>query len=167
MAAKEHLSVNGLTHTNQAGEARMVDVSEKYGTLRIAVAEALVTMQASTLDLVLDGNMPKGDVLAVARVAGIQAAKKTSDLIPLCHPLPLTQVEISFDRTDATTLTVQSTCKVVGPTGVEMEALTAAAVSSLTIYDMCKAVEKGIRIDGLKLLSKSGGKSGKWVHDSA
>ena len=151
-----------LTHIDAAGDARMVDVSEKVPTTRIASAVAEIRMQPGTLDLVLDGEMPKGDVLAVARVAGIQAAKKTSDLIPLCHPLPLTKVTITFERRSPDSLVATSTCKVVGQTGVEMEALTAVSVAALTIYDMCKAVEKGITIESVRLISKSGGKSGDW-----
>lgn len=151
-----------LTHLTKSGDARMVDIAEKQVTKRVAVAEAIVTMTASTLDLILEGSMPKGDVLAVARIAGIQAAKKTSELIPLCHPLPLASVEVSFERDAPGKLKIHATCKVTGRTGVEMEAMTAVAVAGLTIYDMCKGVEKGIQIEEVRLISKTGGKSGSW-----
>ena len=141
----------------------MVDVGAKDVTQRIATAEASVRMQAETLALIHSGKAKKGDVLAVARIAGIQAAKKCSDLIPLCHPLPLTSVEISFDSDEsASVITISATCKVTGKTGVEMEALTAASVSALTIYDMCKAVDRGMEITDVRLQEKSGGKSGDW-----
>jgi cyclic pyranopterin phosphate synthase len=141
----------------------MVDVSEKAATERVAVAEGKVRMTRETLDLVLSGDAKKGDVLGAARIAGIMAAKKTSDLIPLCHPLPLTkaEVEIAVDS-DLPGLLVRATVKVTGPTGVEMEALTAVSIACLTIYDMVKAVERGMRIEGIRLLEKSGGKSGHW-----
>ena len=151
-----------LTHTNSAGEAHMVDVSDKSETSRVAEAEATVLMQPETLDRILDGNIGKGDTLAVARIAGIQAAKKTSDLIPLCHPLALSKVTVSFQRSTASSLIVRSLCKVTGQTGVEMEALLAASTAALTIYDMCKAVERGIQITSLRLVKKSGGQSGDW-----
>jgi cyclic pyranopterin phosphate synthase len=152
-----------LTHLAKGGEARMVDVSAKAATARIAVAEGRVLMAARTLDLVLKGNAKKGDVLGVARIAGIVAAKKTHELIPLCHPLALTKiaVEIEPDR-KLPGLTVRATVKVTGQTGVEMEALTAVAVACLTIYDMVKAVERGMRIEGIRLVEKSGGKSGRY-----
>jgi cyclic pyranopterin monophosphate synthase len=152
-----------LTHLGKTGEARMVDVSEKAATERVAVAEGKVRMTRETLDLVLSGDAKKGDVLGAARIAGIMAAKKTSDLIPLCHPLPLTktEVEIAVDS-DLPGLLVRATVKVTGPTGVEMEALTAVSVACLTIYDMVKAVERGMRIEGIRLLEKAGGKSGHW-----
>jgi cyclic pyranopterin phosphate synthase len=152
-----------LTHLGKTGEARMVDVSEKAATERVAVAEGKVRMTRETLDLVLSGDAKKGDVLGAARIAGIMAAKKTSDLIPLCHPLPLTktEVEIAVDS-DLPGLLVRATVKVTGPTGVEMEALTAVSVACLTIYDMMKAVERGMRIEGIRLLEKAGGKSGHW-----
>jgi cyclic pyranopterin phosphate synthase len=152
-----------LTHLGSAGEARMVDVSAKALTERIAVAEGRVLMTAATLDLVLKGNAKKGDVLGAARIAGIMAAKKTHELIPLCHPLPITKVAIDIapDR-KVPGLTVRATVKVTGQTGVEMEALTAVAVACLTIYDMVKAVERGMRIEGIRLIEKSGGKSGRF-----
>ena len=151
-----------LSHLNVAGEAEMVDISTKSVTQRSAVAEATVRMDPATLMLVSDGELPKGDVLAVARIAGIQAAKRTSELIPLCHPLPLTKVAIQFELVESGAIRVQASASVTGQTGVEMEALTAASVAALTIYDMCKSVQKNIRIDDLHLLSKLGGKSGDW-----
>ena len=152
-----------LTHIDQRGEARMVDVSEKGATERIAIAEGRVLMRKETLDIVLEGNAMKGDVLGAARLAGIMAAKRTHGLIPLCHPLPLTKVEIDINPEHSLPgFLVQSTVKVTAKTGVEMEALTAVSIACLTIYDMVKAVERGIRIEGIRLLHKSGGKSGEW-----
>ena len=151
-----------LTHIDEHGSARMVDVSDKSVTEREARAEATVVMQAATLDEIRAGGMPKGDVLAVARVAGIQAAKRTSDLIPLCHPLPLSRVTVDFEPAGADRLLISTSCKVLGRTGVEMEALTAATVAALTVYDMCKAIDRGMRIDRVELVSKSGGRSGTW-----
>jgi len=155
--------VNKLTHLGKSGEARMVDVSEKSATERVAIAEGRVVMRRETLDLVLSGNAKKGDVLGAARIAGIMAAKKTAELIPLCHPLPISNAEIEIEP-DAKLpgLRVCATVKVTGPTGVEMEALTAVSVACLTIYDMVKAAEKGMRIEGIRVLEKSGGKSGPW-----
>ena len=153
---------SGLSHLDAAGAARMVDVSAKDDTVRLAVAEGVVTMLAATLALIQSGGMPKGDVIAVARVAGIMAAKRTSDLIPMCHPLPITGVTVDFEPTSATTLQIRASVKTTGKTGVEMEALTAASVAALTVYDMCKAVDKGMRIEGVRLLEKHGGKSGDW-----
>jgi cyclic pyranopterin monophosphate synthase len=152
-----------LTHLGAAGEARMVDVSDKAGTERVAVAEGRVSMSPETLDLVLEGNAKKGDVLGVARVAGIMAAKRTSELIPLCHPVPITNiaVDIAPDR-GACALTVRATAKVSAQTGVEMEALTAVAIACLTIYDMAKAADRGMRIEGIRLIEKSGGRSGHY-----
>jgi len=152
-----------LTHIDQHGQARMVDVSDKGATERIAVAEGRVVMRRETLDLVLDGNAAKGDVLGAARLAGIMAAKRTHGLIPLCHPLPLTKVEIEINPEHALPgFQVRATVKVIAKTGVEMEALTAVSIACLTIYDMIKAVERGMRIEGIRLLQKSGGKSGDW-----
>ena len=129
-----------------------------------ATAQAIIRMQPETLALVIEGNAKKGDVLGVTRIAGIQAAKKCSDLIPLCHPLALTKVSVEFDLNEAASeIQVSATCRVSGQTGVEMEALTAASVASLTIYDMCKAVDRGMEIAEVKLMAKSGGKSGEWV----
>ena len=152
-----------LTHIDQRGEARMVDVSDKGVTERIAVAEGRVIMRKETLDLVVEGNAMKGDVLGAARLAGIMAAKRTHGLIPLCHPLPLTKVEIDINPEHALPgFLVQATVKVTAKTGVEMEALTAVSIACLTIYDMVKAVERGMHIEGIRLLQKSGGKSGDW-----
>ena len=144
----------------------MVDVTEKAVTERIAVAEAFIRMKSTTLALIVEGKHAKGDVLAVARIAGIQAAKRTSDIIPLCHPLMLTSVKVVLNP-DAARGGVQAiaTCKLSGKTGVEMEALTAASAAVLTIYDMCKAVEKGMVIESVRLLEKKGGKSGEWLSD--
>jgi cyclic pyranopterin phosphate synthase len=153
----------GLSHIDQRGEARMVDVSAKAATERVAVAEGRVIMRKETLDVVLKGNAAKGDVLGAARLAGIMAAKRTHGLIPLCHPLPITKVEIEINPEHALPgFLVQATVKVSGQTGVEMEALTAVSIACLTIYDMVKAVERGMRIEGIRLLEKSGGKSGTW-----
>ncbi|MBT5153467.1 MAG: cyclic pyranopterin monophosphate synthase MoaC [Gammaproteobacteria bacterium] len=153
-----------LTHVDEQGQARMVDVGGKDVTERVALASAIVSMLPETLALVLNGEAKKGDVLAVARIAGIQAAKKCSDLIPLCHPLALTSVEVNFDCDEASSqIRISASCKVVAKTGVEMEALTAASIAALTIYDMCKAVDRGMVISEIVLDSKSGGKSGDWV----
>jgi cyclic pyranopterin phosphate synthase len=152
-----------LTHLGADGEARMVDVSGKDATTRVATAEGRVVMSKATLDLVLSGNAKKGDVLGAARIAGIMAAKKTSELIPLCHPLLLSKVEVEIAPDAALPgLVVKATVKITGQTGVEMEALTAVSVACLTIYDMVKAAEKSMRIEGIRLLQKSGGKSGDY-----
>lgn len=154
-----------LTHLTKSGEVQMVDITDKQPSSREAIAEAVIRMQPTTLSMILDGRVPKGDVIATARIAGIQAAKRTSDIIPLCHPLPISMIKISVEKFDATSLRVEAACKVTGRTGVEMEALTAVSVAGLTIYDMCKSVEKGIRIEGIRLISKLGGKSGAWTVD--
>lgn len=155
------MSGGKLTHLNDAGEAHMVDVSAKAETERVARAGARVLLQKSTLDLILSGQAAKGDVLATARIAGIMAAKKTSDLIPLCHPLALSQVTVELTPNPAgNAIDIVATCKLKGRTGVEMEALTAASVAALTIYDMVKAVDRGMQITDIRLLHKSGGKSG-------
>ena len=151
-----------LTHLDDAGAARMVDVSGKAVTERVAQAAATVAMQPATLREILAGDNPKGDVLAVARVAGIQAAKRTSDLIPLCHPLPLTRASVDFEAVGDAQLKITAACQVTARTGVEMEALTAASVAALTVYDMCKAIDRGMRIETVELLSKAGGQSGAW-----
>ena len=150
-----------LTHLNARGEASMVDVSEKTPTVREARARCTLRMDARTMQAILDGGAAKGDVLAVARVAGIQAAKRTSDLIPLCHPLPLAKVAVDF-HTDDGALAIESYCKVAAKTGVEMEALTAVSVAALTVYDMCKAMDRGMTIDNMRLVEKRGGRSGAW-----
>jgi len=152
-----------LSHLGKGGEARMVDVSAKAPTERVAVAEGVVVMAVKTLDLVLAGNAKKGDVLGAARIAGIMAAKRTHELIPLCHPLAVSNIVVDIQPDRALPgLSVRATVKVTGPTGVEMEALTAVAVACLTIYDMAKAVERGMRIEGIKLIEKRGGKSGPY-----
>jgi cyclic pyranopterin phosphate synthase len=152
-----------LTHLGRGGEARMVDVSAKSATERVAVAEGRVIMAPRTLDLVLKGDAKKGDVLGAARIAGIMAAKRTHELIPLCHPLPISKVAVDLAADHQLSgITVRATVKVTGKTGVEMEALTAVAVACLTIYDMVKAVERGMRIEGIRLIEKHGGKSGHY-----
>jgi cyclic pyranopterin phosphate synthase len=152
-----------LTHIDSSGEARMVDVSEKPATERIAVAEGRVVMSKATLKLILSGNAKKGDVLGTARIAGIMAAKRTHELIPLCHPLALSKVTVDIEPDPKLSgCMVRATVKVTGPTGVEMEALTAVSVACLTIYDMIKAVERGVRIEGIHLAEKLGGKSGHY-----
>jgi len=152
-----------LTHLDPRGQARMVDVTAKNASERLAIAEGRVFMRKETLDLVLAGNALKGDVLGAARLAGIMAAKRTHSLIPLCHPLPITKVEVDIDPEHALPgFLVRATVKVTAQTGVEMEALTAVSIACLTIYDMVKAVERGMRIEGIRLLEKSGGKSGHY-----
>ncbi len=156
--------MNKLTHLDALGNAHMVDVSAKEVTARSATARAVVLMQPETFALILSGTAPKGDVLATARVAGIMAAKKTSDLIPLCHPLMIAKVSVEFAPNEkAHSIEVSATVKVDGKTGVEMEALTACSVACLTLYDMCKAVDRGMRITDLRLVEKSGGKSGAFA----
>jgi cyclic pyranopterin monophosphate synthase len=172
---------NGLTHFDQSGHAHMVDVADKPATRRVAVAQGRIVMLATTLALIQSGSAKKGDVLGIARIAGIQAAKKTSDLIPLCHPLALTRVAIDFEAVHASIqkvsgqntppngettepcVTCTATVETIGPTGVEMEALCAVNIALLTIYDMCKAVDRGMTLHGVRLLEKHGGKSGSFV----
>lgn len=159
-----NFSENSLTHLNAEGEARMVDVSDKATTKRSATAEALVKMSLATLQQIASGNAPKGDVLATVRVAGIMAAKQTANLIPLCHPLPISKVSIDLQADEALPgYRIQATVNIEGKTGVEMEALTAATVAALTLYDMAKAIEKSIEIGSIRLLSKTGGKSGDYA----
>ncbi|MGX2973936.1 cyclic pyranopterin monophosphate synthase MoaC [Ursidibacter arcticus] len=156
--------MNTFTHINQNGEANMVDVSMKQDSVREARAEALITMNNETLQMIISGNHHKGDVFATARIAGIQAAKRTWELIPLCHPLLLSKVEVQLEALPETNqVRIETLCKLTGKTGVEMEALTAASVAALTIYDMCKAVQKDIVIEQVRLLTKSGGKSGNFI----
>ena len=156
---------NTLTHFDAQGQAHMVDVTAKAATHRIAIAQGRIVMNPATLAIILAGNAKKGDVLGIARVAGIMAAKKTSDLIPLCHPLALTRVAIDFTpHEDSDTIACRATVETVGPTGVEMEALTAVQIALLTIYDMCKAVDRGMTITDVCVLEKHGGKSGSFVH---
>ena len=152
-----------LTHIDSEGDARMVDVGDKAVTAREARAESFVRMSGTTLELIETGGHKKGDVIAVARIAGIQAAKRCAELIPLCHPLMLTGIDvaITLDKAD-NRVHIMTSCRLNGVTGVEMEALTAASIAALTIYDMCKAVDRGMVIDGVRLLHKSGGRSGEW-----
>lgn len=157
-----------LSHLDEQGHARMVDVSPKEATLRIAEARGSITMQPETLAQIVSGAMPKGDVLTVARVAGIMAAKRTPDLIPLCHPIALSGVTVDLTPVQATgdalaRIDISATVRCVGATGVEMEALTAVSVAALTIYDMCKAIDRGMRIEGVRLVLKSGGRSGEII----
>lgn len=152
--------MSGLSHFDAAGAAVMVDVGAKPETAREAVATASVVMQPATLRMILDGTARKGDVLGVARLAGIMAAKRTAELIPLCHPLTLSAVAVELTAISPDAVEIIATVRTTGPTGVEMEALTAASVAALTVYDMCKAVDRGMRIEGLRLIEKSGGKSG-------
>jgi cyclic pyranopterin phosphate synthase len=155
-----------LTHFDERGQAHMVDVVAKAETHRIARARGRILMQPATLKMIQDGGAKKGDVLGVARLAAIQAAKRTSDLIPLCHPLPLTHVGVEFSvDAEASAIDCEVTAETFGRTGVEMEALTAVQVGLLTIYDMCKAVDRGMRMSGTRLIEKSGGKSGHWQQD--
>lgn len=153
-----------LTHFDAQGQAHMVDVGGKDETRRVAVATGAISMLPATFAMVRDGTAKKGDVLGIARIAAIQGAKRTSELIPLCHPIPLTRVAVEFDLdTQANSVLVSVTAETVGRTGVEMEALTAASVALLTIYDMCKAVDRGMIMSAIRLLEKAGGKSGHWV----
>lgn len=152
-----------LSHLNSKGEANMVDVTAKAVTERIAVAEGLVSMRPETFEMINKGEHKKGDVFSVARIAGIQGAKQCANLIPLCHPLMLTKVAVEFEPiAQQNQIKVVATCKLSGQTGVEMEALTAVSVTCLTLFDMCKAVDPDMEISGIKVLSKSGGKTGKW-----
>jgi cyclic pyranopterin monophosphate synthase len=155
---------SSLTHTNDAGEARMVDIGAKPETARAATAEAWVRMQPATLQLILEGGHHKGDVFAVARIAGIQAAKRCAELIPLCHPLGLDAAEVRLEAVPGSAaVRITAECRLHGRTGVEMEALTAVSVAALTVYDMCKAVDRGMVIDGVRLIEKRGGRSGHYV----
>jgi cyclic pyranopterin phosphate synthase len=156
------MSDDKLSHVDERGAARMVDVAAKEVTHRRAVATAFVRMQPETLAMIVEGRTPKGDVVAVARIAGITAAKKTSDLIPLCHPLPLTHASVDFEPQEHG-MRITAVAETDGKTGVEMEALTAAGIAALTLYDMCKAVDRGMVVTDLKLLSKEGGRSGTWT----
>jgi cyclic pyranopterin monophosphate synthase len=156
--------MSNLTHFDTSGHAYMVDVGNKPESKRIAIASGTIKMLPTTLKLILQGNAKKGDVLGIARIAAIQASKKTSDLIPLCHPIALTKVAITFNVDEsACAITCTVTCETIGQTGVEMEALTAVNIGLLTIYDMCKAVDRGMVMSDIKLLEKRGGKSGDWM----
>jgi len=155
-----------LTHFNQAGEAHMVDIADKPSSARRAIAAGRIAMQAETLELIQQGGHKKGDVLGVARIAGIMATKRTADLVPMCHPLALTHVAVEFEiDPDASAVECTVTAETTGPTGVEMEALTGVQVTLLAIYDMCKSVDRGMVISDVRLLEKSGGKSGHWKRD--
>ncbi len=159
---------NTLSHLNVQGEANMVDVTDKAMTSRTATAQGFINMSAETLALISTGKHKKGDVFAVARIAGIQAAKKCSDLIPLCHPLMLSKVQVDFETiADNNQVKVTSLCRLTGQTGVEMEALTAVSVACLTLFDMCKAVDPAMEIHGIKVLTKAGGKSGDWCAEQS
>ncbi len=156
--------MNKLTHFNEAGVAHMVDVGEKPPTQRVAVAEGYIEMMPDTLALIMAGGHKKGDVLGIARIAAIMASKRTAELIPLCHPIPITHVDVKLEpEPELNRVRCEVTVKTAGSTGVEMEALTATQVGLLTIYDMCKAVDRGMTIQSVRLLEKSGGKSGRWV----
>jgi cyclic pyranopterin monophosphate synthase len=158
--------MSGFTHFDQAGNAAMVDVSDKPVTARTATARARVVMQPATLAMIQQGSAKKGDVLGVARLAGIMGAKRTADLIPLCHPLPVTAVKVDLETDPAASVVeIIATVRTTGQTGVEMEALTAASVAALTVYDMCKAVDRSMRIEGLRVIYKAGGKSGEFSQD--
>ena len=159
------MSEGYLTHIDEKGRARMVDVGDKPVTERRAAAEAVVVASEATLDLIFDGGLSKGDAIGTARLAGIMAAKKTSELIPLCHPLSLTDITVDIDRS-ASGARIMTTVRTADRTGAEMEAMTAAAIAALALYDMVKAVERGVRVEGLRLLQKSGGRSGFWSADS-
>jgi cyclic pyranopterin phosphate synthase len=156
------VSEKRLTHVDEHGAARMVDVADKPVTHRRAVAGAVIHMRPDTIAMILEGRVPKGDAIAVARIAGILAAKKTSELIPLCHPLAITHASVDFEPIDGG-ITIEATVETNDVTGVEMEALTAAGVAALTLYDMCKAVDRAMTVDGLGLLLKEGGRSGRWT----
>lgn len=155
-----------LTHIDEKGRARMVDVGDKPVTERRAAAEALLTASEATLDLIFAGGLPKGDAIGTARLAGIMAAKKTSELIPLCHPLALTDVTVDIDRSGSGAR-IRTTVRTADRTGAEMEAMTAAAIAALTLYDMVKGTERAVRVEGLRLLNKSGGRSGSWSAELA
>lgn len=172
MGASNAMDAHKLTHINEKGEVRMVDVSAKPDTVRVAIAEGFIAMHEETLALIVEGRAAKGDVLACARVAGVMAAKQTSTLIPMCHPLPITKAHIECtpvskgQRSDGRVgIHVVATTGVTGKTGIEMEALTAASVACLTIYDMCKAVDRGMEISDVRLLKKEGGKTGLWLRE--
>ncbi|MGB3714366.1 MAG: cyclic pyranopterin monophosphate synthase MoaC [Candidatus Promineifilaceae bacterium] len=155
-----------LSHVDDSGQAKMVDVGQKPDTERVAVAQGAVLMQPQTLQLIIEGNLKKGDVISVAQIAGVMAAKKTSDLIPLCHPLPITHIDVTCTpKPGKNRVDIEATARVTGKTGVEMEALTAVAIAALTIYDMAKAIDRGMRISDIRLVAKQGGKSGTFIGD--
>ncbi|WP_045226050.1 cyclic pyranopterin monophosphate synthase MoaC [Methyloterricola oryzae] len=158
--------MNKLTHFNESGAAHMVDVGDKPATQRVAVAEGYISMRPETLSLIMGGSHSKGDVLGIARIAAIMASKRTADLIPLCHPIAISYVGVDLEpEPNCSRVRCEATVKTAGATGVEMEALTAVQVGLLTIYDMCKAVDRGMSIESVRLLEKSGGKSGAWVRN--
>ena len=157
--------MSDLTHIDESGGAHMVDVADKAESKRIAIAEGRITMKPSTLQQIIKGDMPKGDVIGTARIAGIMAAKRTHDLIPLCHPLPISKVKVDIETDGENTLVIRATVGVSGKTGVEMEALTAVSIAGLTLYDMAKAVDKDMVIGDIRLMHKSGGKSGTYDRD--
>jgi cyclic pyranopterin phosphate synthase len=166
MTNTQTTSSDGLTHFDATGQAHMVDVAAKAETHRVAIAAGLIGMKPETLALIISGSAKKGDVLGIARIAAIMAAKRTSDLIPLCHPLPITRVSVDFNVDEAAnSVHCRAQVETVGKTGVEMEALTAVQVGLLTIYDMCKAVDRGMVMSGIRVLEKHGGKSGDWSAD--
>ena len=156
-----------LTHLDETGAARMVDVGEKAVTRRTACAQSVITMKPETLCMICEDRAPKGDVFACARIAGIMAAKKTSELIPMCHPIPLESVKIDIEAVSDTQVRIISTLRCSHKTGIEMEALTAASVACLTVYDMCKAVDRGMEITDVRLLKKDGGKTGLWLRENS
>ncbi|MGB4811055.1 MAG: cyclic pyranopterin monophosphate synthase MoaC [Methylophilaceae bacterium] len=161
-------NMKNLTHFDESGQAHMVDVGDKAHTKRVAVASGSVRMLPATLQTIVQGHAKKGDVLGIARIAAIQGSKKTSDLIPLCHPISLSKVAVNFEIIEEdSSITCAVTCETTGQTGVEMEALTAVSVALLTIYDMCKAVDRGMTMGNIHLLEKQGGKSGDWVSESS
>jgi len=155
-----------FTHLDSDGQARMVDISDKSPSKRRALARARIVMAPETLAKIMDGSLPKGDVLATARIAGIMAAKKTSDLIPMCHPLALSSVTVDFETDGDNAISILASATIEGKTGVEMEALSAASIAALTLYDMCKSVDKAMIVEQIMLLEKDGGKSGDWRHPS-
>jgi len=165
METAYHNAMSKLTHLDHTGAARMVDVSDKAATRRMARAESRVQMRPETLAEIARGGIVKGDVFAVARVAGIQAAKRTSELIPLCHPLALSKVDVEFEVAGDDELIIRCTCRTTGPTGVEMESLTGASIAALTVYDMCKAIDRGMTVASTRLLGKEGGESGSWSRE--
>lgn len=166
MASLTDTNEQALSHVNEQGQANMVDVSDKKVTQRSAYAEGVVKMSPRTFEMITQGQHAKGDVFAVARIAGIQGAKKCSDLIPLCHPLMLSKVQVDFEPLPAEyKIRIKSMCKLAGQTGVEMEALTAVSVAALTLFDMCKAVDPAMEITGIKVLEKQGGKTGLWSRE--
>lgn len=156
-----------LTHVDQSGQANMVDVTDKTPTVRTAIAEGYILMSAATIEEVLNHTNKKGDVITTAKIAGIQAAKKCADLIPLCHPLALSKIDVDFEiQQEHNRIRIQAMCKLTGKTGVEMEALTAVSIAALTLFDMCKGADPSMEVQGIKVLEKLGGKTGHWLHET-